>query len=95
MLAHVPALHTCSRSGGAFATWRREGVLERGQARESLERSVCWPSSWVAREVPEARLLSLEYAAPASGWEVGGAASCTGAGLGGAVAAGGKHGRAS
>ncbi|KAL4419867.1 hypothetical protein ABPG75_006965 [Micractinium tetrahymenae] len=55
--------------GGAFATWRREGVLERGQARESLDRSVCWPSSWVAKEIPEARLLSIEYAAPVSGWE--------------------------
>lgn len=44
--------------------------LSRRQARESLDRSVCWPSSWVAREVPDARLLSLEYAAPATGWEV-------------------------
>ena len=41
-----------------------------GQARESLDRSVCWPASWVAKEIPDARLLSLEYAAPASGWEV-------------------------
>ncbi|KAI7843159.1 hypothetical protein COHA_003143 [Chlorella ohadii] len=40
-----------------------------GQARESLDRSVCWPASWVAKEIPDARLLSLEYAAPASGWE--------------------------
>ena len=40
------------------------------QARESLDRSVCWPAAWVAKELPEARLLSLEYAAPASGWEV-------------------------
>ncbi len=40
------------------------------QARESLDRSVCWPASWVAKEIPDARLLSLEYAAPASGWEV-------------------------
>ncbi|EFN53770.1 hypothetical protein CHLNCDRAFT_136410 [Chlorella variabilis] len=55
--------------GGAFATWRREGVLEHGQARESLDRPACWPASWVAKELPEARLLSLEYAAPASGWE--------------------------
>ena len=39
------------------------------QARDSLERSVCWPSAWVAGELPEARLLSAEYAAPASGWE--------------------------
>lgn len=40
------------------------------QARESLDRPACWPASWVAKELPEARLLSLEYAAPASGWEV-------------------------
>lgn len=31
---------------------------------------MCWPASWVAKEIPDARLLSLEYAAPASGWEV-------------------------
>lgn len=45
-------------------------ACSRTQARESLDRSVCWPSSWVAREIPEARLLSIEYAAPVSGWEV-------------------------
>jgi hypothetical protein len=46
------------------------------QARESLDRSVCWPAAWVAKELPEARLLSLEYAAPASGWEVRVAVLC-------------------
>ena len=40
------------------------------QARESLDRSVCWPASWLAKELPDARLISVEYAAPASGWEV-------------------------
>ena len=31
---------------------------------------VCWPSAWLAEDLPQARLLSMEYAAPASGWEV-------------------------
>ncbi len=31
---------------------------------------VCWPSAWLAQDLPQARLLSMEYAAPASGWEV-------------------------
>ena len=32
---------------------------------------MCWPAAWVARDLPEARLLSAEYAAPVTGWEVG------------------------
>jgi protein SERAC1 len=55
--------------GGAFATWRREGVLARGAARDHLERSVCWPAAWLAPALPNARLISVDYAAPASGWE--------------------------
>jgi pimeloyl-ACP methyl ester carboxylesterase len=55
--------------GGAFVTWRREGVFERGKARGALDRTVCWPSAWVAEELPDARLLSAEYSAPITGWE--------------------------
>lgn len=56
--------------GGAFATWRREGVLERGAARESLEKAACWPTSWLVPDLgPRVRLISAEYAAPASAWE--------------------------
>jgi hypothetical protein len=55
--------------GGAFVTWRREGVFERGKARGALDRTVCWPSAWVAEEMPDARLLSAEYSAPITGWE--------------------------
>lgn len=55
--------------GGAFATWRRDGVLARGAARENLDRSVCWPTAWLAPKFPQARLISAEYYAPASGWE--------------------------
>lgn len=58
--------------GGAFATWRREGVqnLEPGHKPGNLDHPYCWPSTWLPQDVPEARLLSMEYAAPASGWEV-------------------------
>jgi hypothetical protein len=55
--------------GGAFATWRREGSLARGAARDALARHAVWPSAWLAPELPGARLLSVEYAAPASWWE--------------------------
>ncbi len=56
--------------GGAFATWRREGVLERGAARDSLEKAACWPTSWLVPDLgPRVRLISAEYAAPASAWE--------------------------
>ena len=56
--------------GGAFATWRREGVLEHGAAADSLEQAACWPSSWLGPLLgPRVRLLSAEYAAPATAWE--------------------------
>ena len=58
--------------GGAFATWRREGIqnLKAGHKPKNLDHPYCWPSTWLPEDVPEARLLSMEYAAPASGWEV-------------------------
>ena len=58
--------------GGAFATWRREGIqnLQPGHNPGNLDHPYCWPSTWLPQDVPEARLLSMEYAAPASGWEV-------------------------
>ncbi len=58
--------------GGAFATWRREGVqnVQPGHKAGNLDHLYCWPSTWLPQDVPQARLLSMEYAAPASGWEV-------------------------
>lgn len=59
--------------GGPFATWRRVrspvGAVVDGSA--PIAHKACWPSTWLAQDCPRARLLSLEYAAPASGWEVG------------------------
>lgn len=58
--------------GGAFATWRRKGVINTDpqHTEGSLDHPYCWPSEWLTQDVPQARLLSMEYAAPASGWEV-------------------------
>jgi hypothetical protein len=30
----------------------------------------CWPAAWLQRDLPDVRLLTVEYAAPASNWEV-------------------------
>ena len=65
--------------GGPFVTWRRvrtpktldpsTGNLQ--MAVPDMRHELCWPIVWLKADVPGARLLSLEYAAPASGWEVG------------------------
>ncbi|CAL8471570.1 g11112 [Coccomyxa elongata] len=53
--------------GGPFVTWRRERTP--GVPAASVVHDQCWPSTWLVDDVPTARLLSMEYAAPASGWE--------------------------
>ena len=57
--------------GGAFATWRMAGRgARRGAAAPlGLGAGDVWPSAWLSNDVPRARLLSVDYAAPASGWE--------------------------
>lgn len=58
--------------GGPFASWRewdpQAAYINPAQRRIVHER--CWPSAWLATDLPQARLLSMQYAAPASGWEV-------------------------
>ena len=64
--------------GGPFVTWRRvrtaktldpkTGNLQ--MAVPDMHHDLCWPTVWLKADMPGARLLSLEYAAPASGWEV-------------------------
>ena len=55
--------------GGAFITWRQEQALTRGGARGNVDHSVCWPAAWLAPKFPTARLVTAEYAAPATWWE--------------------------
>ena len=46
--------------GGPFASWVH---LETPAARRRrLSHDNCWPSAWLAADVPSARLLSLQYA---------------------------------
>ncbi len=55
--------------GGAFITWRQEGTFSRGGARGNVDHSVCWPAAWLAPKFPRARMITVEYAAPATWWE--------------------------
>jgi hypothetical protein len=55
--------------GGPFVTWRRPGARSAGGAQRNLDHTSCWPSEWLARDLPGARLLSVEYQAPVSAWE--------------------------
>ena len=57
--------------GGPFVTWRKGGEGGTGATRGNMQREACWISDWLAEEAPGARLLSLEYVAPVSFWEVG------------------------
>ena len=64
--------------GGPFVTWRRvrtPKTLDPATGRlrvapPEMRHELCWPTVWLKADLPSARLLSLEYAAPASGWEV-------------------------
>eukprot|EP00890_Picochlorum_soloecismus_P002505 jgi/Picsp_1/3255/NSC_06095-R1_binding protein len=56
--------------GGAFMTWKVDGSGRRDQENlDQMDHSICWPSSWLAQRFPRMRLISAEYAAPATGWE--------------------------
>lgn len=39
-------------------------------SRRWLSRDHVWPAAWLPLDFPTARLLTLEYLAPVSGWEV-------------------------
>jgi hypothetical protein len=57
--------------GGPFVSWRREQARATGVAQRNLDHGSCWPSAWLAQDLPGARLLSVEYQAPVSAWEGG------------------------
>jgi hypothetical protein len=44
--------------------------VSRGSAAAHMDRDSCWPAAWLAGDFPSARLLTLEYLAPVSAWEV-------------------------
>jgi hypothetical protein len=48
--------------GGPFVTWRKGGG-GRGRPPASRHQAVldCWPTAWLAEDVPGARLLTVEY----------------------------------
>lgn len=52
--------------GGPYITWRSEGTSESHNTRDS-----CWPSHWLLKDLPKARLISVGFAAPVSSWEGG------------------------
>lgn len=52
--------------GGPFLTWRIDGSPGSHNDVDS-----CWPSLWLSKDVPEARLMSVHFAAPVSSWEGG------------------------
>jgi hypothetical protein len=57
--------------GGTQNTACTDSTEDAGASTNAMVYSSCWPATWLAADIPSARLLSLEYAAPASGWEVG------------------------
>ncbi len=58
--------------GGAFSTWRAEraALSKRPAEGRPISRRICWPGVWLSHAVPEARLLSMKYAAPVTAWQV-------------------------
>ncbi len=57
--------------GGAFSTWRAEkAALAKRPTEQPVSRRICWPGVWLSKDVPQARLLSMKYAAPVTAWQV-------------------------
>jgi hypothetical protein len=60
--------------GGPFITWRHGGPLGNSPIARELSRSDCWPAAWLSKDLPNARLISVEYQvgwAGAVGWAGG------------------------
>eukprot|EP00879_Flechtneria_rotunda_P004470 GHRR01004723.1.p1 GENE.GHRR01004723.1~~GHRR01004723.1.p1 ORF type:complete len:2002 (+),score=973.92 GHRR01004723.1:289-6294(+) len=63
-----------SSSSNASSSGRRKGVPLLPSAAAAMRgrhmtQADCWPSAWLAADLPGARLLSVEYKAPVTGWE--------------------------
>nr|XP_017200939.1 protein SERAC1 isoform X3 [Oryctolagus cuniculus] len=57
--------------GAAFKTWRQQDS-ERAVSEEALEDedryTTCWPKTWLARDCPALRIISVEYDTSLSDW---------------------------
>ncbi|XP_062042967.1 protein SERAC1 isoform X1 [Lepus europaeus] len=57
--------------GAAFKTWRQQDS-ERAVTEEALEDedryTTCWPKTWLARDCPALRIISVEYDTSLSDW---------------------------
>uniref|UniRef100_A0A9L0J8D2 Protein SERAC1 n=1 Tax=Equus asinus TaxID=9793 RepID=A0A9L0J8D2_EQUAS len=58
--------------GAAFKTWRQQDAEQQGptdQASEDEARhTTCWPKTWLARDCPALRIISVEYDTSLSDW---------------------------
>ncbi|MBZ3871296.1 Protein SERAC1 [Sciurus carolinensis] len=60
--------------GAAFKTWRQQDS-ERSLIEKALEDedryTTCWPKTWLARDCPALRIISVEYDTTLSDWRAG------------------------
>ncbi|XP_068926422.1 protein SERAC1 isoform X3 [Petaurus breviceps papuanus] len=56
--------------GAAFKTWRQQDCdkLEIGKASDEECYTQCWPKTWLARDCPGLRIISVEYDTNLSDW---------------------------
>uniref|UniRef100_A0A4X2LSH2 Protein SERAC1 n=1 Tax=Vombatus ursinus TaxID=29139 RepID=A0A4X2LSH2_VOMUR len=56
--------------GAAFKTWRQQDCdkLEIGKASDEECYTQCWPKTWLARDCPALRIISVEYDTNLSDW---------------------------
>ncbi|XP_075410433.1 protein SERAC1 isoform X1 [Tenrec ecaudatus] len=57
--------------GAAFRTWRqqdREQVLVEKVLEDEDRYTTCWPKTWLARDLPALRIISVEYDTSLSDW---------------------------
>ncbi|XP_046526369.1 protein SERAC1 isoform X2 [Equus quagga] len=58
--------------GAAFKTWRQQDAEQQGPTDEASEdearHTTCWPKTWLARDCPALRIISVEYDTSLSDW---------------------------
>ncbi|XP_039729819.1 protein SERAC1 isoform X2 [Pteropus medius] len=57
--------------GAAFKTWRQQDndqVLNEKVSEDETRYTTCWPKTWLARDCPSLRIISVEYDTSLSDW---------------------------